>query len=444
MGGNKLLRILQYLLKTALATIGVGGLFLTLSILAQIYSPHARETVSPGLVVIGMLPGLCAVGAALFLASNFIVSLYRLRRQRDGFGHIWRSLVGRLSFSPYVIVSEGMVNPRSSEILKCVGGPGGILIYNDSAVVLEQGGRLTRVMRPGSFSSIGRFEKVHDVIDLRPMHWSYTVSALSKEGIPVSAIVAVEFQVDTGGRAPTDKEPFPATDEAIFTASTCRWMRDPDNSEDDQYFDWARRMVIGDTEGSLRGILARYPLDALVGLERPPSSDVKFPREAIQKELMKDLQKSAVNLGAQINKVRLGEIEVDERVTGKWFEAWWNGWQNYAMLEQKKGEAKREEWREKAKAQAQIDVITAVTHAFQRAVARDPRIPTHLLIMRLMEVFDRFALDPNTIIYLPEKTIGTLKSLQELIAQKSPSEKSIEVLEDFQGSTGQKKLPEPS
>ena len=88
------------------------------------------------------------------------------------------------------------------------------------------------------------------------------------------------------------------------------------------------------------------------------------------------------------------------------------------MVQEKTGEAKREQLRESARAQAQVDMITAVARAFQQSISRDARIPSQLLIMRLIEVFDRFALDRNTIIYLPEKTIGTLKRLRELVMEE--------------------------
>lgn len=413
---QKLIKLLKYWGKILLAAGAFLGSLLILAILAELH----KEQTSPINIACDMLPGILAIGAALILASNFVASLYDLKNRCEGFGHIWRCMFGQPSFKPLVLVSGAKIDTKSSDnVLVRIGGPGGILVYNDSAVVLERGGRLTRVLEPGKVGSLERFEKVRDVIGLRPVRWEYGVEALSKEGVPVTVYADVNFQIDTGDRTPTAKTPYPALDEAIFKASTCRWMRDPEGSEDDQYFDWARRVIISETEGSLRGIIARYPLDALVGLAGGPAPGTDQPRQAIQQELTEALRGDAAKLGAQINEVRLGEIKVNDEVAGQWFEAWWNEWRDWATVQEKTGEAKRERLREAAKAQAQVDMITAVARAFQQSVSRDARIPPQLLVMRLIEVFDRSRIGPYT--YLPKEAIDTLDRLRDMV-MKEPIE----------------------
>jgi regulator of protease activity HflC (stomatin/prohibitin superfamily) len=245
------------------------------------------------------------------------------------------------------------------------------------------------------------------------MRWDYEVSALSKEGIPVTVSVDVTFQIDTGDNVPSDSIPYPALNEAVFKASTCRWMRPPGGSEDDQYFDWARRLIISNTEGDLRGIIARYPLDALVGLENISASGQEIPRKAIQKELEKKLQKSCSSLGAQINQVWLGTIKVHDEVAEQWLEVWRNEWRYWSLVQKKTGEAKRQQLREVAKAQAQVDLIVGVARAFQQSASRDTRTPSRLLAMRLLEVFDRSAVGPYT--YLPGQALETLESLRKMV-----------------------------
>lgn len=423
-------RMLIYYGRILLATTAFLGLLLILAILAELYTALDEEQIAPdnlshlftvpgiGLRLIrDMLPGILAVSAALFLASNFIASLYKLSNWREGAGHIRRCIFGQPAFAPFVLVVDGKVDVEGSNgTLMRIGGPGSILTYNDSAVVLEQGGRLTRVVEPGKMDALGRFEKVRDVIDVRPMRWEYRVNALSKEGIPVVVYANVHFQIDTGGRESTAETPFPALDEAVFRASVGRWMRHPEASEDDQSFDWARRVIISETEGALRGIVARYPLDALVGLTGVFStSSVEHPRRVIQEELTGVLRESAARLGVQINKARLGAIKVNDEVAQQWVEVWQNEWRAWSMVQEKTGEATREQLRETAKAQAQVDVITAVARAFQQAVSRDARIPSQLLVMRLIEVFDHFAIEPSTRIYLPTQAIETLDRLRDLV-----------------------------
>lgn len=440
-------KILRYYGKILLALVAFLGLLLILAIAAELYKEHVPPGdldllfAIPGIqlrLIRDMLPGILAVSAAFFLASNFTASLHELNNWREGAGHIRRCTFGQPTFSPFVRVADAKVgdnvlvrigqptfSPRVADaevgdnVLARIGGPGNILVYNDSAVVLEQGGRLTRVLGPGKIDSLKPFERVRDVIDVRPMRWEYDVSALSKEGIPVTLSADVSFQIDTMGRDPTVETPYPVLDETVFKASTSRWMRAPDADEDDQYFDWARRVIISETEGKLRGIVARYPLDALVGLEGMPASGTTLPREAIQEELAEALREPAANLGAQINKVRLGAIRMDDKVAEQWIQVWGNEWRYWAMVQEKAGEATRDQLREVAKAQAQVDMITAVARAFQQSVSRDARIPSQLLVMRLLEVFDRSRIGPYT--YLPGQAIETLDRLRKLVI-KEPTE----------------------
>jgi len=319
-----------------------------------------------------------------------------------------------------VRVSDGEVKTNDDHILTRVGGPGGIVIYNDSAVVLERGGRLTRVLGPSRIGTLKRFEKVRDAVDLRPMRWEYEVGALSKEGIPVTLCADVHFQIHMGHREPTQENPYPALEEAIFRASTSRCMRDADSGKDDQYLDWARCVILDETESILRSIIARYPINALVGLEPVPTSDAdhsrqavqeestagssatteakreNHPREAIQKELAQALREPAANLGAQINKVQLGTIKVSDEVIGQWIEAW------------QAREAAREQLREQAKAQEKVDMITAVAQAFQQPVINNDLISYRRVVEGLIDVFEHF---------VPEAVADTVDQLRELLAE---------------------------
>jgi len=407
------LRSIKYSLKVWLAAASFFILLVALALPAEL----RHGPTSLGWLLLDVAPGALAAGVAFFLASHFVASLYKLDNWRAGAGHIWRCIFGQPSFRPYVHVLEGKEIKATDDVLLKVGGPGSILIYNDSAALLERGGRLTRVLGPGKkVSRLEPFEKVRDVLDLRPMHWEYQVEAMSKEGIRVAVSADIEFQIDTGGRRPTDESPYPALDDAIFRASTGRWMGDPDTDED-QSFDWARRVVISETEKSLRGIIARYKLNELVGLELQPTSEARQPRQDIQRKLREALEEPAARLGVQINKVRLGTIKVDDDVSQQWIDAWRAEWQNWSLVQARAGEAERQQRRETAKAQAQVDMITAVARAFQDSVARDARIPSQLLVMRLIEVFDRTQISPFT--YLPGEAMATLDRLRKLVETRA-------------------------
>jgi regulator of protease activity HflC (stomatin/prohibitin superfamily) len=412
--------------KMLLAAVVFLDLLFILGIPAELYKERISLTDLPHLFAVpgiylrlarDMLPGIFAASAALFLASNFVASLYKLSNWREGTRHILRCTFGQPSFPPFAVVSGGEVKTSEEHVTMRVGGPGSIVTHLDSAAVLEKGGRLTRVVGPGKIGTglLGPFERIYDAIDVRPMRWEYEVDALSKEGILVTLSADVNLQVDAGAHEPTEEMPYPVLDEAVFRASTHRWIRHPENSEEDQYFDWARRVIIGETEGILRGIIARYPLNELIGLEEVSKPGTGSPRKVIQKELEEALESRAADLGVRINSVRLGAVKMGDEVAEQWLDAWRNQWRDWAMVEEKAGEATREKLREAAKALAQVDMITAMTRSFQHSISKDDSIPRQLLIMRLIEVFDRFALEPYTRVYLPAQAIETLDRLRKLV-----------------------------
>ena len=82
-----------------------------------------------------------------------------------------------------------------------IGGPATLIVYANSAVVLEQAGRLTRIFRGPETLKLKPFERVWDVLDLRPQSWPFEVNARTKDGIPIKYEANVQFQLAEGDEA---------------------------------------------------------------------------------------------------------------------------------------------------------------------------------------------------------------------------------------------------
>lgn len=272
----------------------------------------------------------------LALSMSFMQKLYALKNRREVFWYLVHRLFGQVNFRPYILVEEGKdkINDPDSLLVK-VGGPGNMVIRKDSAVVLERAGRLTRVEGAG-FPKLKPFERVYDIIDLRPLRWQFPVVGMSKEGIPVICETDIMMQIQSGGELPSGKKPFPMDPNAVFVASTSKWIREVYRPENDRVIDWKGLIVISATEGTLRSILARYPLDRLIG---PESLAQEHPRRAICRELEEALHAAAARVGAKILKVELGQIKVEDAVTQQWIECWQAAWQRWATEYLATGEA---------------------------------------------------------------------------------------------------------
>ncbi len=390
---------------------------------------HTGPTDSPlvhvALAALAVAPVLLALVAVPYTAARFLRDLYNIHSLEEAYTFLSRLLFGSLAFAPFLLIKEGKIAGGNGSVLHRVGGPGYLVIYNDTAVITERGGRLQRLLGTG-FPLLERFEKVWEVIDLRPQRWVYEVSAMTRDGIPVVCEADVSFQIDnrvpdgSGGlqaKQPTDKEPYPYAPDAVFRAATSRWIRDPDWKGPPM--DWAGRVVVGFTEGILRNILAEYRLDWLIA---PAGSDGRIPREVIRERLEQQLREAAQKVGARILRVHLGEIRVkDEGISHQWLEAWQAEWESRALATRVEGEAELLRM-DSARIQAQAEMVITLIQALQSVVASEAELKPYLLATRFVEALRWMSYDPTARAFMPPEALQTLRRLQEAMGTEgSPS-----------------------
>jgi hypothetical protein len=360
-------------------------------------------------VGLNMLPAVLVTIMMFWLAGRFVQSVYGLGNWREGVDFLTRSRFGQSSFRPFMIIKEGKIAQNEDSILTRVGGPGHLIIHNDSAVVLERGGQITRVLGPG-FPRLEPFEKIYDIIDLRPKRWVYKVAAMTSEGIPLEWDVEVLYQIADGGQTPTESSPYPFSPEEVLRAATCKWRREANRTQD---MDWEGRVVIGDTEGILRSILARRSLDQLIGLTE---AEELAAREAVQEELAQALRQAVYpKLGAKIIQVKLANLRVKDDITQEWIKAWKARWQSWSDIQWGQEQAKRICLYETAKATAQAQLIENITRALQDVDQHQPITPS-IVLMRLFSALDRAHLPAAARVFFPRQAIDALAKIERLMA----------------------------
>jgi hypothetical protein len=428
----------------SLTLIALGGPLLIASLLALVAEMWLRSRAAPGSaigptslwgtvllalavtrLVLPIVGGLVAIPA---LVSRLLHKLYATKDLSEAHDTLNRLVFGPLGFRPYLRISGGKVASGGDTPLGQVGGPCWMLVYNDSAVITEQYGRLKRVLGAG-FHKLERFERVWEVIDLRPQRWVVEVSGLTKEGIPVSCEADVSFKIDdrirdADGReqikGTSHKEPYPYTEEAVFRAANSKWIRDPEQEEARRT--WAGRVVIGLTDGILRGILAEYRLDWLLA---PPQPDQPHPREEIRQRLEAELQKAASNVGARVLDVQLGAIEVKARdaevtkrlseiVSKQWIEAWQADWERRALLSKVEGEAELLRM-DMARIQAQAEMAVILTETLQATIADHRAVQPYILALRFVEALHWMSYNTYTREFMPPEALRTLKQLRDVL-----------------------------
>lgn len=323
-------------------------------------------------------------------AAHFASGVYGLPQQAEkeaGDILTYRWVGYRPTFHPYVLVKEGAL-VMGSDALREMGGPGGLVLYQDSAVVLEKHGTLSRVLIGPKFPDLEPFERVWDVIDLRPQRWVFDVSAITADGIPINYDADVHFQVEPN-------------EEAVLKASLSTWVREAHRTEPDRLMTWTKRVVIGETEGALRSILAHYTLDELLDLE---------VRERIREELRQKLESFGQKLGVRILDVNLKDLKLRGKVIEQWFETWRAERLRIMNVEIAEGKAVHARRLEAARNKVRQELLESTLKVLQAHAADDKRLSSQLLILSCIEVIKRTAFDLN--IFLPADLIKTLDAVR--------------------------------
>ncbi len=402
-----------------------------------------------------LLPTLAALAAIPWAASLFIHTLYDTKDLSEAHKFLQNNVFGMDSLRPIMIVKGGQITVGGGTLYDRVGGRGFLIVYNDSAVVTEKGGRLARVIGGPYFGFLEAFERVWETIDLRPQHWVYTVEAMTRDGIPVACEADITFKIDdryideAGNvriKTPSDAEmelpddvaiaaqlertgigkPLPYTEEAVLRAATSIWVRikQPDHKE--QLRKWTGRVVIGDVEGILRNIIAGYRLDWLI---RSPGPGQKHPREEIREQLRQKLEAAfpvGNPVGVRILDVDLGRIDLkDKKIYTQWVEAWNAEWERRRLEGEAEGEAELARLNA-AQVQAQAEMVLTLVEALRPLATSPEAASPYLLAMQFIETLRWMAYDPFKRIFLPPEIMRTINELEKMVLGTGrPSEDTV-------------------
>lgn len=365
-------------------------------------------TVSLGRCLAGMVPWLLGLAAVLGTSVAFVRDIYEAPDWPSALQIVWMFLFGRapsslldlkpsdIPWAPYpsVTVQQGRIDEeQESSPLVRLGGPGKVIIFNDSAVFLERFGRFTRVAGPGMIF-LQRFERIREVLDLRPQERTFTAKALTRDGIPVQTEVQVRFQLARPPvelLAPSPEVPYPVYRWALTRAGRCHNRLVDAESGEEKVSGWADQVGIG---GATRAIIAGYRLDELL----EPYEPGRDPRQEIARQLHEKVDGVARNVGAEVLEVRMGALETTvEEVQRERVASWQAAWSSQAQQEKAKGEAEAiREWGE-ACAQAQMEIIVNLAQEFQEAIERDVVPPAEIIVLRFMDALRRSGSSPGTV-----------------------------------------------
>jgi regulator of protease activity HflC (stomatin/prohibitin superfamily) len=370
-------------------------------------------------LVIGILPALIALLGVLATAGQFVNVVFGLKSWWAGVRYAFLCLFGipwPLPY-PYALITEGGVRERDRRKFlahRQLGGPGRLIIFNDSAVVLERHGRVTRTAGPGAVF-LERFERIREIIDLRPQIKTLPAEqaiVVTRDGILVGTEITVRFQIKRGTPTAPEK-PYPVDDAMLMAAATAPAVRIGPNPGQRMISGWRDR-VLRNVDSTLRDIVAGKTLDELF----EPADPYKDPREEIRCELLAQLTKSSAAFGAEVLDIVLGPFKpVNPEVERQRLATWQATRQAEDRVKEACGEAQAMLTRESAYAYAQLEMMLAIDRGFRRLVIDGENLTSQFVALRFIEMLRRTAGGADT--FLLEESTKTLEFLNRLLTGRA-------------------------
>lgn len=223
-------------------------------------------------------------------------------------------------------------------------------------------------------------------------------------------------ELSTRGEETRVSPPYPFSEDAVRRAIYNKLV------DKDRVYHW-NDLVTPLATAELRRILRKYVLDKLLepedADESVPLPPGQSPRQRIQAELNRVISPQLYQwLGIRITRISLGAIKLDseyastaEKVSEQRIKSWQADWNRLVTVTHAEGEAEALRLKEFARAQAQVEMILAISQGLQRArIAEKDVSLREVIALRCLEVLEEMSLDPMIRSSVPYEL---LLSLQE-------------------------------
>jgi regulator of protease activity HflC (stomatin/prohibitin superfamily) len=361
------------------------------------------------------------------------------RKRRQQAGRTIRAYMWGLNH-PFYREEEGELEKRvSGSIMLLHGGPGFVMANSHYAIPLTIGTHDTQV---GGYGLVftGRKERPRPPVDLRLQIRAKTVRALTRDGIPIRVKMFAIFQIDHR-RAKGDGL-YPFDPQAVLKAVHTQGVGPEPEEREQAGMEWGQ-VVVDRAADLLRDGIAQKLLDQLLeGNEKdqaPPrevlrkkaaeqlaqknEKDQAPPREVLRKKVAEQLAQKMEPHGIQVVAVGLGNIEVeDEEIRQQRVENWRARWERQRLEKEAQGEAEAIRILGKARADAQRQMIAAITEAFQELVETQTPVPAHVIALRFVDILEEMAASPTVQEWLPGAIRAMPARLRLSMGQATPGD----------------------
>ncbi len=369
------------------------------------------------------------------MASNFFTEFYRPPEDIVANNIINNRLFGRAKLPPplnmlsqfkYILVKDGEIDKKDQwpAWSACnLGGPIIPIVFDGSALYLERGNRFSRVVGPGEkVPFLEWYETIKYVVDLRPKVKADNFDVWTKDGIKVKFNIQIECRIgDPSKHDPASSLMYPYDPVAVKQAIERYSLRWPNrNDGEPSEFTW-----IDAAWGQVTGIVPSYVgsrmLDDLFIADRN-RGQILSP-DAI-KEIFEKLNKATNGFGVFITDFQILKIDIPKEVDDHQKRHWKAERQSIATRVEGKAKALSIRTQEKARANAQRDLILAIADGLEKNINRDENEGDkerfiEPLLLSFSGVLDESLSNPLLRANLAKETLEVLEKLQNMLEKPS-------------------------
>ena len=378
-----------------------------------------------------VVPAVVGILIALMRAGQFVAEMYSLKAGRHGFGFVLNTTFGLPSGGGWITVHHGQVEGNSGddhEILTKLGGPGVLVIREDTAVLTERGARYSQVLGPESHT-LKPFERIRMIYDLRTQTMTGTEVGVTKDGIPVRAPVVTLFRFMT--RMPNEPASTPKHPRFLSVLSHFIWHTPLGSVTEPPVSPEALRQALYEVHvhpsvkvkwtnaahnaaaGEVRDAITNRTLDELF----LPDDPERNPRRDIATQLQKAGKAALAGRGIELVDSGFANWQVPRDVIRLRQAMWQSGWEKESTITRSAGEADGLLQFQTARAEAQAELVKSIIQA-TRSMDQNSQVTLNV-VEALARVIER-TLQRETTLQLPANSRREMEQALERLRRTLP------------------------
>jgi regulator of protease activity HflC (stomatin/prohibitin superfamily) len=375
-----------------------------------------------------VLPAIVGIVIALMRAGQFVAQMYSLKAAGHGLAFVVNTTFGLPMGGGSMTVHHGQIEgdpDDDHEILMKLGGPGVLLIKENTAVLTERGARYSRVLGPEEHT-LKPFERIRMIYDLRTQTMTGNEVGVTKDGVPVRAPVITLFRFMS--RLPNEPSSTPKHARFMSVLSHFIWNTPLGSVTEPPVSPEALRQALYEVHvnpsakikwtntahnaaaGVVRDEITNRRLDELF----LPDDPERNPRREIAGQLQKSGKDALAGRGIELVDSGFANWQVPRAVTLQRRDTWQVTWDKESTITRSTGEAEGYLQLQIARAEAQAELIQAVIQSIRTMdQTSETGATVHPLTLRFMDAIARMV--DRTLRHETSLLVGSRSEMQRML-----------------------------